>query len=756
MNSATALTLKNANLLARKSWYRGRTFFGLAIIILALLAAVLSFVILIGLTPVIPDRSVTWVLTCVNVAMVFCLVIVITRELYPIIRAWRARRAASRLHVRIITLFSVVAALPALVVAVVAAVTLNVGLDRWFDTNTRQIVASSVDLANAYAGATLQSLQTASYTMAMQLDNGQLLTLNPSEYRRQLTLQALGRDLLGVFLLRKDGSVIISSNRGGEKELPIPPQSWIEEATLVNPVKFQPGAHDYFGVILKMNDIEDAWLYAVRETDQRVLDALRLTEINTNHYHELEANRVPTQIAFGVLYLCLFLVMLLSAIWTAIAVADRLVRPIRLLIGAADDVASGNLDVLVPVRARDGDVGQLSKTFNYMVAQLRSQRHELISASNQIDERRRFSEAVLSGVTAAVIGVDDEGDITIINRSAETMFGFDPEAVVGKNLNTVSAEVGNVFEVARASGRKTCREQITITRRGRSRVYNVQITMEDTVTESHSWVVTIDDITDLVEAQRSSAWADVARRIAHEIKNPLTPIQLSAERIRRRYGKVIVEDRAVFDQCTETIIRQVGDIGRMVDEFSSFARMPKPQMGPLDVREPLREAIFLLEVSRNDIKFEQDVGPVPLIGAFDNRLIGQAFGNIIKNATEAIDAVGDKESGYGHILARAARQGDDLVIDIIDNGKGLPKKQRQKLLEPYMTMRDKGTGLGLAIVRKIVEEHDGHMELLDAPKSFHNGCGAMIRMVFPAFDKNINRGDANDCPVKQQVSKNGL
>lgn len=744
--------MTDKNLLARKSWYKGRTFFGLAIIVLALLAAALSFIVLIGLTPVIPDRSVTLLLACLNGAMVLCLSAVIARELYPVIKAWRARRAASRLHVRIITLFSVVAALPALVVAIVAAVTLNLGLDRWFDTNTRQIVASSVDLANAYAGATLQSLQAASYTMAMQLDNRQLLILNPTEYRRQITLQAIGRDLLGVFLLRRDGSVIISSNRGGENDLPIPPQSWIEEATVVNPVKFQPGAHDYFGVILKMNDIDDAWLYAVRATDRRVLDALRLTEINTNHYRELEANRVPTQIAFGVLYLCLFLIMLLSAIWAAIAVADRLVRPIRLLIGAADDVARGDMEVIVPVRARDGDVGQLSKTFNYMVAQLKSHRNELIAASEQVDERRRFSEAVLSGVTAAVIGVDDEGYITIINRSAETMFGFDPQEVIGKTLMAVSAEVGSVFEVARSTG-KTYREQITIMRRGHARVYNVQITMEDTEAKSHSWVVTIDDITDLVEAQRSSAWADVARRIAHEIKNPLTPIQLSAERIRRRYGKVITKDREVFDQCTDTIIRQVGGIGRMVDEFSSFARMPKPEMIPLDVRGPLRDALFLIEVSRQDIIFEQEMGYKPLVGAFDSRLIGQAFGNVIKNASEAIDAAGEKEGRKGHILARAALEGDELVIDIIDNGRGLPKKQRQKLLEPYMTMREKGTGLGLAIVRKIVEEHGGHMELLDSPRTFHKGRGAMIRMVFPA----INKGNTSDIvQKKQQVNRNGF
>lgn len=719
---------------------RLRAFAGFAVLVPALFSALFSFLILMGLTPISPGRSVTRILTYINAFMVLALIIGIGAALYPIIKSWRARGAASRLHVRIIALFSLAAALPALVIAIVAAFTLNVGLDRWFDINTRQIVASSVNLANAYAGATLQSLQAASYTMATQLDNRRLLVLNRPEYIRQLSLQAAGRDLLGVFLLKKDGSVLVSSNRGGEENLPIPPQSWIKEATLDNPVTFQPGAHGYFGVIMKMDDIDDAWLYAVRETDARVLEALRLTEINTNHYRALEANRVPTQIVFSVLYLCLFLIMLLSAIWAGIAVADRLVRPIRRLIDAADNVARGNLAVRVPVSLRDGDIGQLAHTFNYMVEQLDSQRNALLSAGRQIDERRRFSEAVLAGVSAAVIGIDEEGFITIINRSAEQMFGLSAPIPAGKSLMAVSAEIGHVFEIARARDKNVYGEQITVKGRGRALVYNVQITMENAEFSRHSWVVTIDDITDLAEAQRAGAWADVARRIAHEIKNPLTPIQLSAERMRRRFSSRIEgeKDKEIFDRCTETIIRQVGDIGRMVDEFSSFARMPKARPEIMDMREPLRDAFFLIEVSRPDITFEREIASAPLTGNFDGRLISQAFGNVIKNAGEAIDAAPaaadcaeNKGGGKGHIKVRAERQNDKIIVDIIDNGKGLPKTERQKLLEPYMTMREKGTGLGLAIVRKIVEEHSGQMELLDAPAEFYGGRGAMIRMIFP-------------------------
>ncbi|PYE86424.1 sensor histidine kinase NtrY-like [Phyllobacterium leguminum] len=705
---------------------------GIVTVVTALVTAAVSFVILIGLTPINPDRNVTLALTTINVALILFLILLICREVYRIVHARRHGKAAARLHVRIVALFCLIAAVPAIIVAIVASVTLNLGLDRWFETNTRTIVESSRSIAEAYLNETARNLQGTTYSMLQDLDEQRTLySLDRSGFIKIMSLQARGRGLLGAFLLRDNGDIIFKSDLGTENALPPPPPDTLRIARDGKPVLIPPGNSNFVGAVIKMRQIPDAYLYTIRAVEPKIIDSMRLMEANTKRYQELEANRIPTQIAFALLYFGLTLVVLLSAIWTGIAVADRLVRPIRLLIGAADDVAAGDLDVSVPVRSSDGDVGALSGTFNNMVAELKSQRNELIAAKDQIDERRRFSEAVLSGVTAGVIGIDTDGLVSIVNRSAEQMFGMNPKKIIGKSLTGAVPEIGQVFEIARATGRPVHREQVTMTRAGSSRTFNVQITVEDAASDEHSYVVTVDDITDLVQAQRSSAWADVARRIAHEIKNPLTPIQLSAERIRRRYGKVITEDREVFDQCTETIIRQVGDIGRMVDEFSSFARMPKPEIKPMDLREALREAAFLIEVSRNDIRFEQAFNGEPLVGEFDSRLLGQAFGNVIKNASEAIDAVPKEERGEGHILIRALREGEQLIVDVIDNGKGLPGENRQRLLEPYMTTREKGTGLGLAIVKKIVEEHGGHMELHDAPPDFHDGKGAMIRMVFP-------------------------
>jgi two-component system nitrogen regulation sensor histidine kinase NtrY len=708
---------------------------GVVAVVGALVTAALSFAILVGVTPITPDETTTVTLIVVNAAFILLLAALIGREVYKIAVARSRGKAASRLHVRIVAMFSLIAVLPALLVAVIASITLDIGLDRWFEIRTKTIVSSSLSIAEAYVQENARNLQGTTLSMANDLDNARTLYgLDRTGFLDFMNQQASGRALAHAALIRADGSFMMSARTRSEFAMPEPPMEAVEKAADGQPVLIEPRTRNIVGAIVKLRQIEDAYLYTIRLVDPEVIRARQIVTANTAEYQGLEANRRTTQVAFALLYLGLTLIIVLSAIWTGIAVADRLVRPIRQLIGAADEVATGNLDVAVAVRPSDGDVASLGDTFNKMLLQLKSQRNEILTAKDVIDERRRFSEAVLAGVTAGVIGVDPDGTITIVNRSAETMLSLPAEQAVGQNLSAVLPHVGRVFEVGHGSGRSVYREQVTFYRSGAERTFNVQVTVEDGAEDGdqQSYVVTVDDITDLVQAQRSSAWADVARRIAHEIKNPLTPIQLSAERIRRRYGKVITEDREVFDQCTDTIIRQVGDIGRMVDEFSAFARMPKPEMRVIDLREALREASFLIEVSRPDISFERVFGTGPLKGKFDSRLLAQAFGNVIKNASEAIESLGRDGAEGGAIRIAAARQGGMIRVDVIDNGKGLPRENRQRLLEPYMTTREKGTGLGLAIVKKIVEDHGGHLELHDAPADFHGGRGAMVSMFLPA------------------------
>ena len=708
---------------------------GVVAIVAALVTAAVSFAILVGVTPIIPDSTTTLVLIGINAAFIFLLVGLIAFEISRIVNARRHGKAASRLHIRIVTMFALVAAIPALLVAIVASITLDIGLDRWFEIRTKTIVSQSLSIAEAYVQENARNLQGTTLSMANDLDNArQLYGLDRSGFLDFMSRQAGFRALTHAALIRADGSFVMSAKTGADFAMPEPPPVAVETAADGKPVLIEPRTRNIVGAIVKLREIEGLYLYTIRLVDPEVIRARQIVTANADEYRDLGANRRVTQIAFGLLYLGLTLIVILSAIWTGIAVADRLVRPIRQLIGAADEVATGNLDVSVPVRLSDGDVGALSDTFNNMLQELKSQRNEILATKDVIDERRRFSEAVLSGVTAGVIGVDPFGSITIVNRSAETMLGLSAAESLGQNLSILLPHVGRVFEIGRRSGKPVYREQVTFYRAGAERTFNVQVTVEESGSDEgeKSYVVTVDDITDLVSAQRTSAWADVARRIAHEIKNPLTPIQLSAERIRRRYGKVITEDREVFDQCTETIIRQVGDIGRMVDEFSAFARMPKPEMRVIDIREPLREASFLVEVSRSDIAFERDITAGPLKGTFDSRLMAQAFGNVIKNAAEAIEAAERQTGEPGVIRIQAKRDGNSIRVDVVDNGKGLPRENRQRLLEPYMTTREKGTGLGLAIVKKIIEDHGGRLELHDAPAEFHGGRGAMISMILPA------------------------
>ncbi len=735
---------------------------GLMVVLTSLATAAVSFSILMGVTPITPTPQITRALAYVNAGLIVLLLLFIAREIDRIIRARQHGRAAARLHVRIVALFSLVAAVPAIVVAIVASVTLNVGLDRWFAIRTKDIVNSSISIARSYVEENARNLQGTTLSMAANLDSARTLySLDRNGFKQLLDQQSAGRGLLQASLLNDAGKVLIASDmKPGLPALPPAPEEALATAADGNPVLIPPENRNLVGAIIKLREIENAYLYTIRSVDQQLIEAVKIVNTNAAEYQDLEENRTTTQIAFALLYLGLTLVVLLSAIWTGIAVADRLVRPIRLLIGASDAVAKGDLDVVVPVRKSDGDVGFLSDTFNTMIQQLKSQRNELIYARDQIDERRRFSEAVLSGVTAAVIGVDPDGVINIANKSAEHILGIDANLATGQLLSAVLPELGTIFELAISTEKPVYREQATFIRKGAERTYNVQITVEEAAGSEHSYVVTVDDITDLVTAQRSTAWSDIARRIAHEIKNPLTPIQLSAERIKRRFGKVIVEDREIFDQCTDTIIRQVGDIGRMVDEFSSFARMPKPVPAPLDIRQPLREAAFLIEVSRPDITIEKQLPDTALMGMLDSRMLAQAFGNLIKNATEAIDGrESDRCGEQGHVLVRAAKEGASMVIDIIDNGRGLPRENRQRLLEPYMTTREKGTGLGLAIVRKIVEEHSGTLSLHDAPTDFHGGVGANIRIVFPAIASGpaVEITSFEDKNNKiMQVSENGI
>ena len=708
---------------------------GRVVVAIALLSALATFLIFNSLTPIVPTNEVVIPILAVNAITVLVLVGLTAREIFNVVQARQRGQAGARLHVRIVGLFSVMAAVPAILLALVASITLDRGLDRWFSVTTRKVIENSLSVAQAYVREHAETVRGDIIAMAVDLARAKpMFDSDRERFRQYLRAQASLRNLPAAMMIGGNLAVIERADLGFNREFRGPSREALAQVGESEPqIALLPNA-DYVAAIIKLRSYDDTYLYVARPLNPQVLDQLRVTEAGVLAYANLDARRLNVQIAFGLMFTVIALICVLSAAWIGINFAASLVAPIRRLIGAASQVSTGNLYAQVPVNEKEGDLAHLGETFNKMTQELRTQHDDLIRAHDVIDSRRRFTEAVLSGASAGVIGVDPDGCISILNRSAEKLIGHSEADVLRRPLGEVLPELVTLFEEARSASHRLVQGQINLNRNGRERNLSIRVTTERSGESEHGYVITLDDITDLVTAQRSSAWADIARRIAHEIKNPLTPIQLSAERLRRKYGNAIKEDKVIFEQCTDTIVRQVDDIKRMVDEFSRFARMPKPVIAAEDVAETVRQAAFMMRVGHPDIDIEVDAADEAIPARFDRRLISQALTNIIKNAAEAIGAVPTAERGRGRIQVRAGRDGSDVVIDVIDNGTGLPRENRNRLLEPYVTTREKGTGLGLAIVGKILEEHGGKLELFDAPEVAQGGRGAWMRLRFAAAE----------------------
>jgi len=713
---------------------------GLIVMVLSLCSGLATYLILTGLTPILPTHQVVVGVLLINSLLVLAMVMIIAWQVSGLWLARRRQVAGAQLHVRIVSLFSVIAVLPAILLAVFASISLSRGLDHWFSTRTKSIIQNSIDVATAYLQEHGQVIRADTVGMAKDIDEAvQLVKSKPQGFGTFLSAQASIRAIPVAYLIDQTGKILATAATVPEYVYRPPPTEAMELAKKGQVIVIAPGQTSLVGAIKSLDNFNDTYLYVIRPVNARVLQQLRATRANVAEYQLLEQRRAGVQVAFGLMYVAIALTLLLSAIWIGMWFASRLVAPIRQLMGAAQQISQGNLGVEVGVNPADGDLAVLGSTFNTMTSELKSQRDELVGANDTLDERRRFMEAVLSGVTAGVVGVEADATITLVNRSAETLIGVKEAELSGKKLAKAIPEFGPLLKRAQKQGRRLVTDQITFRRKGAERIFAVRVTSEGAGKDAEGHVVTFDDITELVSAQRSTAWADVARRIAHEIKNPLTPIQLSAERIRRKYGDSITKDREVFDQCTDTIIRQVSDIGRMVDEFSAFARMPKPVMERHDVREIVREAVFLFQVSRPEIKFEIDLPAEPVMLLSDQRLLTQAVTNLVKNGSEAIDTAVEADparASKGHIVTKVRIKGDRVQITVIDNGCGLPKENRQRLVEPYMTTRTKGTGLGLAIVQRITEQHGGTLNLADAPKRNGKIEGASVRMDLPIGDQD--------------------
>jgi two-component system nitrogen regulation sensor histidine kinase NtrY len=699
----------------------------------ALVLALATFVVFAGFTPIIPTDNVVWAILAGDGLIIVFLLGLIVFELLSLRAARRAARAGARLHNKMVALFSLVAAIPALVTATVATVSVEWAINPAFMKDVGAFLGESGALSQAYRESQCRLLlQETALTADDLAQAARLLRSNATLFRDYLSARARALGFSAAAVIKNDGSVVEVAAGSDVKLIAKPEASDFAAAAAPQPFCGFLGAGDVFVAMRPINGLPDSFFYAARAINPLSGQVAREAAGVSAIFATFESHRHKIELGLASVFVMLALTMLVSAVWMGLTFANQLVGPIRRLIRATDEVASGNLYVQVPTRKSEGDLGHLGETFNKMTMELRHQRNRLTAANALNDERRAFIEAVLSGVPASVLGVDAQGVVTVSNAAAERLLCDDgePAGLVGRRIDKVFPRLGEILAEARAMNLKSHQGQATLLRHGRERLLNVWVT-GDPLRRDQSAVITLDDITDLVTAQRSAAWADVARRIAHEIKNPLTPIQLSAERLKRRYGRAIVDGKDVFDQCTDTIIRQVDEIKRMVDEFSSFARMPRARPAPDDLSDCVRQALFLFRIGRPDLLVEDDLPAEPVRAEFDRRLIAQALTNVLKNAGEGIDArLSAGERGKVRVALSCDEEGFARV-SVSDNGKGFPSENRHKLMEPYVTTRAEGTGLGLPIVIKILEDHHGAVELLDGLPRADGGRGAQVAMKLP-------------------------
>ncbi len=657
-----------------------------------------------------------------NLIPAIALMVLLSRRI-AMARAAARAIGTGQLHTRLVALFSVIAAVPTVIVAIFASLLLQSGLEFWFSDRARGMLENTVELAQSTYTSEVNRVGAEAVTMAGDLTRFLAgSSVESPEFEEYLAYQTYQRSLNEAAVIRvgSNGQVIVE--RGVNYYDGLIDPSRVAQA--LAQLRGETNAAEVLtsgriAVLTPLPNRDSSFLFVARQASDDFREQISRANGVLTDYRELLERSRATQLQFNAAMLAGALVIVGLAIVTALKLADRLLRPVEELVDAAGRIEEGDLTARVPVMGRaEDEIATLGTAFNRMTGRLQEQTGALMAANEQLDTRRAFMEAVLSSVTAGVVALNGEGEILLTNRTAESILQPGEEGIEGRQLVEISPEIAEFMA-------------------GQAREANVLVHSADEqrtlavkrMPYADGFVITFDDITEQLSDQRRAAWSDIARRIAHEIKNPLTPIQLAAERLQRRYGGEVGSDPETFARLTDTIVRQVGDLRRMVDEFSNFARMPKPIFREENVHDIARAALFLHEVAHPGINFSIDPPSGDIRLVCDRRQLGQALTNVVKNAVEAIEARrnrGDDSEDGDRIDLCIRRENEQLVIDLTDTGIGLPQ-ERERLTEPYMTTRVRGTGLGLAIVKKIVEEHLGEIAFLD-----RKGGGTHVRIAFDA------------------------
>ncbi|UWQ89611.1 PAS domain-containing sensor histidine kinase [Rhodobacteraceae bacterium M382] len=758
-----ALRSQSGPFFALNRWRRTRRARNVGTLGLVLLGPILALATFLVLGPFDLGTRATALRMILLADLVYVLVVaaLVLGQVGRLIAARRAKSAGSRLHLRLIGVFGLLALIPTVTVAVFAGLTVNIGLEGWFSERVRQVVGNSLAAAEAYEQEHRADLSQDAIALARFLDNSRnrVFLISDAELRQTL-VQGQGqiqRGLREAYVIDGTGSIRARGEQSYLFDFEKPSSEHLDQASQNGLTIIQDWDNNEFRALVPLEAFVDRFLYVSRDVDGDILSLLDDTKQTVLLYQQLESERGRVVFEFGLLYLGFAVILILAAVWLGLWFAERLSRPVGRLMTAAQRVGAGDLDVQVIEEEGDDEIAQMGRFFNQMTLQLKGQRDTLLENTRQIERRRRLFDSVLTSVTSGVVGLDSDGRVTFVNRSAERLLGWsgDEQSLA---LAVAVPEFGSLFEGLKASGSEVAQDEIKVTRQGR--LENLLVRMSTRRNENgrlEGYVVAFDDVTDLVSAQRMAAWGDVARRIAHEIKNPLTPIQLSAERIKRKFAPKLGEENSdQLQNMTDVIVRQTNDLRRIVDEFSKFARMPEPERREEDLNALVRDAVVLQQSGQPDLTVHADLPAGPCLAELDATMIGQALTNLIKNAGEAIETLKekgapDKLEPQIHVALKPHAGGYEITI--ADNGIGLPE-DRARLFEPYVTTRDEGTGLGLPIVKKIIEEHGGTLQLQDAPVfggQDHYGAMAVIRLPASVHETS---GDAS--MSKSNTVKAGL
>ncbi len=700
--------------------------------IAAALSGLATYVVLSGTLQFGADAEWVLGLLYLDVILLLSLGVVVARRLVHIFMARRQGSVGSRLHARLVALFSVVAVAPAIVVAVFAVMFLHYGLEAWFSDRVSRALSNSLNVAQSYLEEHKDVIGGDALAMAADIDReARELSGSPELFQRMFDAQAALRSLTEAIIFQGDGEVIARTGLSFGLEIEnLPDAGQLAKAAAGEAVVLTNDTEDRVRALVGLTSFDDTYLYVGRFVDSEVLGYLAETREVVSEYRTLQLRRSGIERTFAVIFGVVALLLLLAAVGVGLFFANSVASRISTLIFATDQVRAGDLTVQVPEVEERDEIDHLQRAFNRMTSQLHSQHNELVDANSQLDQRRLFTEAVIGGVSSGVIGLDAQGKITLPNASAVEFLGSD--TLVGRALIAIMPEIAGLLAgVIAAPMTPAFEEQIEFRRRDGQYTLLVRVAAQlDDERRISGFVVTFDDITELLGAQRTAAWSEVARRIAHEIKNPLTPIRLSAERLKRKYLPQIGTDQETFVGSVDTIVRQVDNIGRLINEFSAFARMPAPVFNHESACDLVRQAVYLQQGARSDIRFETELPDSDIQLYCDSRKVAQALTNLVQNAVQSVlqrleAEANDSEPGW--VLVRLDEAGQFCSIEVRDNGLGLPADEPVgRLTEPYVTKRADGTGLGLAIVKKIMEEHSGTISLRN-----RDGGGASVHLAFP-------------------------